>query len=104
LTEADDRRLGELAAWFTRDGLGEHRAPQHVIEQVAAIAGGPVEDFTGPHDSPMPIELWSWAMPDYVDASLPLADRLLRAITKYRRVLPSWSVTHARRNQTARSR
>lgn len=93
LTAVEVKRLRELADLFG----GDETAPLHVIEQVATIAGGPVEDFTGPHEQRMPLELWTWAYssPAFTQFRAPLAGRLLAAVEVYRREPPPpWAGKH----------
>lgn len=102
LTTAEVDRLHELAGLFD----STETAPLHVVEQVAAIAGGPIEDFTGPHGMPMPLELWTWAhsSPAFTQFWTALADRLIEAVVVYRRESPSWWSTKTREQHRRLSR
>lgn len=84
LSAAEVAHLHALAGLFEVDGIGEHTAPHPVVAAVAEVAGGPVEDFTGPQDSPMPLELWSCVLAK-VDTRDPVGDVLVAAVESYRR-------------------
>lgn len=90
LTAAEVARLHVLADLFEVDGLNEHTAPYAVVVEVAEVAGGPVEDFTGPGGTPMPLELWSDALLSEVPYSAPVADRLVAAVEHGRHCGTGW--------------
>ena len=89
LTATEVARLHALADLFEVDGLNEHTAPHAVVAAVAEVAGGPVEDFTGPHDRPMPLELWSCVL-GKVDFAAPVGDVLVAAVEHYRASSPRY--------------
>ena len=89
LTAAEVSHLHTLAELFEVDGLGEHTAPYAVVVVVAEVAGGPVEDFTGPMGRPMPLELWSCVLAK-VDFTAPVGDVLVAAVESYRREAPRY--------------
>ncbi len=95
LTAAEVQRLHDvLADLFEVDGLNEHTAPYAVLVEVAEVAGGPVEDFTGPGGAPMPLELWSCVL-GKVDTRDPISDVLVAAVEQYRREAPHyWTTLH----------
>ncbi len=89
LTAAEVARLHVLADLFEVDGLGEHWAPYGVVVEVAGVAGGPVEDFTGSLGRPMPLELWSCVL-GKLDTRDPISDVLVAAVESYRREAPRY--------------
>jgi hypothetical protein len=89
LTAAEVARLHALAGLFEVDGLGEHTAPHPVVAAIAEVAGGAVEDFTGPMGGPMPLELWSCVL-GKVDTRDPVGDVLVAAVENYRREAPRY--------------
>ncbi len=96
LSAAEVQRLHALAGLFELDGLGEHVAPHPVVAAVAEVAGGPVEDFTGPGGQQMPLELWSCVLAK-VDFTAPVGDVLVAAVEQYRREAPRyWRNLHPR--------
>lgn len=88
LSPAEVAELGRIAARFSLAAYGDHVLGLDDAGRVAAIAGGPVEDFTGPRRQSMPLELWPCCLAADVPAGLPPVDQLVEAVRTYRRRWP----------------